>query len=116
MLDSLWQISDATRRLAAAGAKPTCRPQLFMTVVLEHQRAQRRQPRQGGGQRAVVAIPDTPQLQARQAAEPRPILQLHAFEQPAPQLVGLVQAMVVWLQGAFRAPQLQRCRRRPHSI
>ena len=51
----------------------------------QHQRLQRRQPRQDGIQRAVVALPGAPQRQTRQPAEPRPALQLHALKHPAHQ-------------------------------
>ena len=60
----------------AAGAVPTWS---IMAPVVDHKRLQRGQVRQHRRQRAVIYMP---QRQMRQAAELRPVLQLHAFEHP----------------------------------
>jgi hypothetical protein len=71
------------RRPVTDACRRTCSRKPWGAFVGEHQRPQRRQPRQHGGQRAVVALPGVAQRQARQPAELGPVLQLHALEHPA---------------------------------
>jgi hypothetical protein len=66
--------------MPTCGQEPSDRmPLVWISMVVEHQQPQRCQLRQHSDQRAVVVLPDAPQRQARQAAEPRPVLQLHPF-------------------------------------
>jgi hypothetical protein len=67
----------------AARTAPTC-SRLGAPPEIERQRAQRRQVRQQGEERAgVVNLTATMQLQASQAAEPRPVPKLHVLKHPA---------------------------------
>jgi hypothetical protein len=76
--------SPAHERLGiAAFCMHTCTRQPWDIVISEHKRLQGCQPRQHGGQRAMVGPVCVLQPQARQTPELRPVIQLHAFEHPA---------------------------------